>query len=171
MSVQDTTYNPSFEKIITDKINKSCPTLNRSNDTGLSQNNIYIDQSVFNIVFKAFYNNLQLDPLEVKSSGSTSQLEYDHNKIIAQGDEINMYKLKEAMNELVKDQGLKNIIQYYKEMYDSLRSGGGRSTTADISPSLSPFFCPNEFALPHGSFGRNTSIVCFPSPLEKNHAP
>ena len=121
MSVQDTPYNPSFEKIITDKINNSCPTLNRSNDTGLSQNNIYIDQSVFNILFKALYNNLQLDPLEVKSSGSTSQLEYDHNKIIAQGDEINMYKLKEAMNELVQDQGLKNIIQYYKEMYDSLR--------------------------------------------------
>jgi hypothetical protein len=121
MSGQDNPYKPSFEKTIIDKINNSCPTLNRSKDTGLSQNNIYIAQSVFNILFKALYNNLQLDPIEVKSSGSTSQLEYDHNKIIAQGDEIYMYKLKEVVNDLVKNQGLKNIIQYYKEMDDSLR--------------------------------------------------
>jgi hypothetical protein len=119
MSGQDNPYKPSFEKFIIAKINSSCPTLNRSSDTGLGQN-IYLDQSVFNNIFRALYDNFELDLL-VKSSGSTSQLEYDHNKIIAQGDEIYMYKLKEVMNDLVKDQGLKNIIQYYKEMDDSLK--------------------------------------------------
>ncbi len=121
MSVQDKPYKPSFEKIIIDKINNSCPTLNRSKDTGLSQNNIYIDQPVFNILFKALCHNLQLEPLEVKSSGSTSQLEYAHNTIIAQGDEPYMHKLKDVINDLVNDEDLNKIIQNYRYMKDSLR--------------------------------------------------
>jgi hypothetical protein len=121
MAGNDKQYKPSFEKIIINKINSSCPTLVRSIDIGLGQNNIYISQSVFNILFKALYNNLPLDPLEIKSRGSTCQLEYDHNKVIAQGDEFYMGKLKEAINDLVIDQSLKNLVQNYKEMNDSLR--------------------------------------------------
>jgi len=127
MSGHDKPYKPSFEKIIIDKINNSCPTLNRSNDNELGQNNIYIDQSVFNILFKALSNNIQLDPLEVKSSDSTSQLEYAHKTIIAQGDEPYMYKLKDVINDLVKDNDLKKIIQNYSELSDSLRLDADRN--------------------------------------------
>jgi hypothetical protein len=121
MSGQDIPYKPSFEKFIGDKIGSTCPALSGSNDIGLTQNNVYIDRSIFNILFKTLYNNLELDPLEVKLEGSTYQLNYAHNTIIAQGDEIYMYKLKNVINDLVNDEYLKKLFKAIKtQMYHSI---------------------------------------------------
>jgi hypothetical protein len=126
MSGQDIPYKPSFEKIIIDRISNCCPELTRSKDTGLSKNNIYIDQSFFNILFKALYYNLELDLLEVKHEDSTYQLKYAHNIIIAQGDEVYMYKLKDVTSDLVEDEHLKKIIQSYRDLSERLKQDRDR---------------------------------------------
>jgi hypothetical protein len=121
MSGRDVPFKPSFEKIITDSIKTSCPALKESNNTELTENNVYIVRSVFNILFKTVYNNLDLDPLEVKSSGSTFQLEYDHRTIVAQGDEFYMNRLKDQIIDLAKAENLRNIIRDYRDLNSSLR--------------------------------------------------
>jgi hypothetical protein len=70
MSDRNISYKPSFEKFICDRIRSSCPELNASNDTELTQNNTYIVRYIFNILFKALYNRLELNPLDVKREGS-----------------------------------------------------------------------------------------------------
>jgi hypothetical protein len=120
MSGQNIPYKPSFEKIIIDRISNCCPALKRSRDTELSKNNMYINQSVFNILFKTLYNGLQLNALEVKANDITPKLEYNHNTIIAQGDVSNMYKLNDTINDLVNDEDLKKIIENYRELSKGL---------------------------------------------------
>lgn len=108
-------YKPSFQKVIIDTIDKSCPLLKNSNDIKLTQNNI------FDIVFTVLYNNIEMRSFEIKSSGSIYELDYDHGKIIAKGDKKTMNNLKSTIEELIiKNEDLKKIIHEYKEHYNNL---------------------------------------------------
>jgi hypothetical protein len=64
---------PSFEKIILDKIQSVCPTLSRSNDVSLQQDNMFLYVTIFMVIFDTVYHKessilLSERPLVVKQS-------------------------------------------------------------------------------------------------------
>lgn len=50
------TTAPSFQKIITNEIVSACPSLNKSTDTSLTENNIYLPVFVFRAMFNTIYS-------------------------------------------------------------------------------------------------------------------
>jgi hypothetical protein len=96
-------HEPSYQKIITDKIKSYCPSLKWSNDVELRENNIYIDAFIFDKIFhKVSPGEFSLTlTVENKYNNNISQLFYNNAMILGQGEQAVMNKLKEAVEELV----------------------------------------------------------------------
>jgi hypothetical protein len=115
-------YEPSYERIITDKIKKYCPSLKGSNDVELTQNNIYIERYIFNTIFNTVSTGESTLSLSVenKYNNNTHQLVYQNAIIIGQGERGVMNKLKEALEKLVIDNTIKTGIRDYNELHNQL---------------------------------------------------
>jgi hypothetical protein len=116
-------YQPSFEKIIIDKITLMCPTLNRSRDVELRKNNIYLDTYIFKLIFNTISMNISTIPLTLQPTYNTNiwQLAYQNGIIIlAQGEKAAMYTLKEAIEHLVVDKNIKERVEDYYDYHKQL---------------------------------------------------
>jgi hypothetical protein len=110
---------PSFEKIILDKIQSVCPTLSRSNDVYLQQDNMFLYVTIFRVIFDTVSHKessilLSERPLE----NNRSRLWYGNEKeALGQGDTHVIAKLRKVMEDLVTDNSIKKRIEEYKELH------------------------------------------------------
>jgi hypothetical protein len=98
-------HEPSYQKIITDKIKSCCPSLKRSNDVELRENNIYIAPFIFDKIFDTISAGESSLPLTVENiyNNNINQLVYQSKTIIGQGEQAVINNLKDAVEELVID--------------------------------------------------------------------
>ncbi len=115
---------PSYERIIVDRIEASCRTLKRSQDAYLLENSIYLDTFIFRILFEIIprrYTTLTLS-IEPTSKSSIKQLLYEHGTVIGQGEYSLMVSLKEAREQLVRNDSLRARIGEYEELKGKLQN-------------------------------------------------
>ena len=112
----------SFEKIIIDRIKKICPTLERSNDTQFTENNIYIASYIFRKIFDSVSTGKTTIPLYIESSSKNKILWYEHAQGLAQGEEEAMEKLKGAIENLLIDKEIISRIKEYNDLMDKLNN-------------------------------------------------
>jgi len=113
--------NPSFQRIITDKIQSACPGLKKSRDLSLSANNIYIDFRIFRFIFEKVSRNESVIALSVEDSGrNTWVLMYQKSFALGQGEKRDLEILKRVVEELILDNEIKNRAEEYTRLYDEL---------------------------------------------------
>jgi hypothetical protein len=123
-------YEPSYERIITDKIKSYCPSLKGSNDVELTQNNIYIEHYIFSKIFdkvSAGESTLILS-VEDNYNNNVSRLLYQNTLTLGKGEKAVMNKLKEAVEELVIDDTVKTRIRDYNHLHNQLINDEERTT-------------------------------------------
>jgi hypothetical protein len=115
-------YNPSYERIIIDKIKASCPNLKRSQDATLTENDIYLDTYIFGIIFDKVTRHDAAITLEIKPKykSDIKQLFYEGGTIIAQAEEVVMINLKLTLEELISNESVKRRIKDYEELKSKL---------------------------------------------------
>lgn len=114
-------YRPSFQKLIIDKIESSCPKLTETNRTDLEENNIYIKPHIFKLIFGKILNNESAIILEiVPSSISNSSVLVCPLFALAQGESSDMDRLKTVMERLVTDIDIKKRVDEYVELEKEL---------------------------------------------------
>jgi archaellum component FlaC len=116
-----TNEQPSFEKMIIDKIASRCPGLKATFNKGGIEDNIYISDYVFRKVF---------DTVESKESSivlterpinhNRTSLWYRDTHLLGQGDNTTIKNLKKTLEELVLDINIKKRVQQYNEFYTKL---------------------------------------------------
>jgi hypothetical protein len=113
---------PSFQKIIFSKIEHTCPTLRRSRDTSLTENNIYLPVFVFKELFDTVYAGESTMDLSIKmKNDNISQLWYGNGRrALGQGDNAVIKKLSEGIKELVQDNEVKKRVVEYSEVHNQL---------------------------------------------------
>ena len=83
-------YRPSFQKIISDEIHSSCPSLKESDDSYLNEPNIYLRTDIFGIIFEILNEKRTLGSFDVERN----QLLYNNKTmVLAQGEEAEMHIL------------------------------------------------------------------------------
>lgn len=111
---------PSFENIIITKINSDCPKLKMTHKNNLKEYskepNIYTDNDVFNIIFKN--QVLDVNDLDAKEG----KLLYQNFTNVAQGEKLDMEKLKKVILELISNNEIKKFIEEYHNIHKELEN-------------------------------------------------
>jgi hypothetical protein len=114
-----TPHGPTFETIITNRININCPGLKPTENTDPDADitNFYLRKKIFEIVFEVVNNKRQLN-LKVKPTflNDIHELIHGGGSTIARGDEQSMAKLKSVLEELVADTQIRSIITRYNDL-------------------------------------------------------
>jgi hypothetical protein len=106
---------PSFHKIITDRIASVCPNLNATVKKDLTENNIYISDLVFGIaIFNTVESKESVVLLEEPINENKTILWY-HERAFAlgQGDHRTIKNLRKALEELVWNSNIKKRVEQY----------------------------------------------------------
>lgn len=113
--------SPSFQKIITDKIQRACPTLKKSRDVNLTESNIYLDFYIFKVIFEKVSRNESVITLSVDDSGRRNWvLMYQKSFALGQGEESDMNRLKKVVEELITDNNIKERVQEHDRLNKQL---------------------------------------------------
>ena len=111
---------PSFENIIITKINSDCPKLKMTHKNNLkeysNEPNTYTDNDVFNIIFK----NQELDVHDLDAK--EGKLLYQNFTNVAQGEKLDMEKLKKVILELISNNEIKEFIEEYHNIHKELEN-------------------------------------------------
>jgi hypothetical protein len=113
---------PSFEKIIIDRINNLCPTLNISDDEELRGNNIYGDKFIFYKIFDYVSRGKSTMNLNIKPDIGNKMLWYEGTKGFARGTQETMEKLKGAIQGLLQDEEIISRINEYNNLINQLKN-------------------------------------------------
>jgi hypothetical protein len=114
-----TQVRPSFQLIIINKIKSSCPKLKKTRNLNLEENNIYIEPNIFKVIFGQIINNkpdviLKIIPSDNFSNSSV--LKYMDLFALAQGEYLEINTLKNTIEQLVRDNDLKQRVERYIEL-------------------------------------------------------
>jgi hypothetical protein len=113
---------PSFEKIIIDRIDNLCPTLNISDDKELRGNNIYGGKFIFYKIFDYVSSSKSTMNLNIKPDIENKMLWYEGTKGFARGPQETMEKLKEAIEGLLKDEEIISRVNEYDNLINQLEN-------------------------------------------------
>lgn len=113
---------PSFRKIITDRIASACPNLKATNKKGLTEDNIYISDLVFKAIFNTVESNESSIVLleEPKNENRTILWYRNRSFALGQGDNRTIKNLKKTLEELVLDSSIKKRVQQYALLDEKL---------------------------------------------------
>lgn len=116
-------HSPTFETIITKRIDTNCPRLEATENTDPDPDatNFYLHSTVFRIVFEVVSDKRQLN-LRVKQTFLNNILELIHGSgsTIARGDEHSMMKLKSILEELISNEHIRSIVIRYHDLKKQL---------------------------------------------------
>jgi hypothetical protein len=116
-------HGPTFETIITNRINDNCPGLDPTENTDPDPDtiNFYLCRTTFQIVFEVVNNKRQLN-LKVKQTflNDVHELIHGSGTTVARGDEQTVLKLKSVLEELISNERILGIINQYHKLKDRL---------------------------------------------------
>jgi hypothetical protein len=120
--ISEDPMNHSFQRVIIGKIQSTCPTLKRSKDINLKENNIYLDTFIFKIIFEKVSRkestiNLIDEPANI---GDNRVLTHQKLFAIGQGKESDIRELKRVVEQLLLDIDIKKKVEQYTELHKQL---------------------------------------------------
>ncbi|MFZ0513024.1 MAG: hypothetical protein WAM14_15555 [Candidatus Nitrosopolaris sp.] len=124
-----TVEQPSFQKIIIDKIASACPNLNATVNKALTEDNIYISDYVFRVIFDTVNANESSIVLSENtiSENKTRLWYHDRSFALGQGDNGTIKNFSKVLRELVIDNNIKKRVEQYtilnKKFDDERRTG------------------------------------------------
>ena len=113
-----TVDQPSFQKFIIDKIASACPSLNPTVKKGLTEDNIYISDYVFRVIFDTVdANESSIVLSENTISENKTRLWYRNQSFaLGQGDNRTIKNFSKVLRELVIDNNIKKRVEQYAKL-------------------------------------------------------